>query len=130
MSPAKPAPTTPLTTLKFGELCARILPPGVVNVITDQNDLGAVLTAHPDVAQVAVAVANVPSSSLIGAGVSIPPGSDPTNGTDATLSGAVTGNGLAVKSTLDRFFVTLAGRTNAKPDLSGADGDLFNPFGA
>jgi acyl-CoA reductase-like NAD-dependent aldehyde dehydrogenase len=50
---AKPAPTTPLTTLRFGELCARILPPGVVNVIADQNDLGAVLTGHPDVAQVA-----------------------------------------------------------------------------
>jgi acyl-CoA reductase-like NAD-dependent aldehyde dehydrogenase len=50
---AKPAPTTPLTTLKFGELCAQILPPGVVNVIADQNDLGAVLTAHPDVAKVA-----------------------------------------------------------------------------
>jgi acyl-CoA reductase-like NAD-dependent aldehyde dehydrogenase len=50
---AKPAPTTPLTTLKFGELCARILPPGVVNVVTDQNDLGAVLTGHPDVAKVA-----------------------------------------------------------------------------
>ena len=49
---AKPAPTTPLTTLRFGELCARILPPGVVNVITDQNDLGAVLAAHPDVAKV------------------------------------------------------------------------------
>jgi acyl-CoA reductase-like NAD-dependent aldehyde dehydrogenase len=49
---AKPAPTTPLTTLKFGELCARILPPGVVNVITDQNDLGTVLSAHPDVAKV------------------------------------------------------------------------------
>src|SRR4029077_1081863 len=30
---AKPAPTTPLTTLKFGELCARILPAGVVNII-------------------------------------------------------------------------------------------------
>jgi acyl-CoA reductase-like NAD-dependent aldehyde dehydrogenase len=49
----KPAPTTPLTTLRFGELCARILPPGVVNVIADQNDLGAALTAHPDVAKVA-----------------------------------------------------------------------------
>src|SRR5262245_5605308 len=48
----KPAPTTPLTTLKFGEHCARILPPGVVNVITDQNDLGAVLAAHPDVAKI------------------------------------------------------------------------------
>jgi acyl-CoA reductase-like NAD-dependent aldehyde dehydrogenase len=50
---AKPAPTTPLTTLRFGELCARVLPPGVVNVIVDQNDLGAALTAHPDVAKVA-----------------------------------------------------------------------------
>jgi acyl-CoA reductase-like NAD-dependent aldehyde dehydrogenase len=50
---AKPAPTTPLTTLRFGELCARILPPGVVNVIVDQNDLGTPLTSHPDVAKVA-----------------------------------------------------------------------------
>ena len=50
---AKPAPTTPLTTLRFGELCAEIFPPGVVNVITDQNDLGGALTGHPDVAKVA-----------------------------------------------------------------------------
>jgi acyl-CoA reductase-like NAD-dependent aldehyde dehydrogenase len=50
---AKPAPTTPLTTLRFGELCARLLPPGVVNVITDQNDLGAALTSHADVDKVA-----------------------------------------------------------------------------
>src|SRR5262249_29530538 len=50
---AKPAPTTPLTTLKFGELCARILPPGVVNIIVDENDLGTALTTHSDVAMVA-----------------------------------------------------------------------------
>src|SRR5262249_27613048 len=50
---AKPAPTTPLTTLKFGELCARILPPGIVNIIVDQNDLGRALTSHPDVAKIA-----------------------------------------------------------------------------
>jgi acyl-CoA reductase-like NAD-dependent aldehyde dehydrogenase len=50
---AKPAPTTPLTTLKFGELCARVLPPGVVNIVTDQNDLGDALTGHRDVAKVA-----------------------------------------------------------------------------
>jgi len=49
----KPAPTTPLTTLLFGELCADILPAGVVNIICDENDLGAVLTAHPDVAKIA-----------------------------------------------------------------------------
>ena len=50
---AKPAPTTPLTTLRFGELARSILPPGVLNVITDQNDLGSALTQHPDVAKVA-----------------------------------------------------------------------------
>ncbi|MBP6678445.1 MAG: aldehyde dehydrogenase family protein, partial [Paracoccus sp.] len=35
----KPAPTTPLTTLKLGEIMAGLLPAGVVNIITDQNDL-------------------------------------------------------------------------------------------
>ncbi len=49
----KPAPTTPLSTLKFGELCAEILPPGVLNTIVDANDLGGLLTSHPDVAKVA-----------------------------------------------------------------------------
>ena len=49
---AKPAATTPLTTLKIGELCAGILPPGVINIIADQNDLGSALTGHPDVAKV------------------------------------------------------------------------------
>jgi acyl-CoA reductase-like NAD-dependent aldehyde dehydrogenase len=48
----KPAPTTPLTTLRFGELCAEVLPAGVLNVITDLNDLGNALTSHPDVAKV------------------------------------------------------------------------------
>lgn len=49
----KPAPTTPLTTLRFGEICAQVLPPGVVNIIADLNDLGDALTSHPDVAKVA-----------------------------------------------------------------------------
>lgn len=49
----KPSPSTPLCTLELGAIGARILPPGVLNVITDQNDLGASLTAHPDVAKIA-----------------------------------------------------------------------------
>lgn len=48
----KPAPTTPLTALLFGEICAEMLPPGVVNVIVDANDLGAALTAHPGVRKI------------------------------------------------------------------------------
>jgi acyl-CoA reductase-like NAD-dependent aldehyde dehydrogenase len=49
----KPAPTTPLTTLRFGEICSGILPAGVLNVIVDQNDLGDALSSHADVAKVA-----------------------------------------------------------------------------
>ena len=49
----KPAPTTPLTTLLLGELCADLLPPGVVNILVDDNDLGDRLTRHPDIAKIA-----------------------------------------------------------------------------
>ena len=50
---AKPAPTTPLTTLRFGEICGEILPAGVINVVVDHNDLGDALSSHADVAKVA-----------------------------------------------------------------------------
>ena len=49
---AKPAPTTPLTTLLFAQVANEHLPAGVLNVITDENDLGAELTRHPDVAKI------------------------------------------------------------------------------
>lgn len=48
----KPAPTTPVCALILGEICRDVFPAGVVNVITDANDLGPHLTAHPDVAKV------------------------------------------------------------------------------
>ncbi|RZT42505.1 aldehyde dehydrogenase family protein [Cupriavidus agavae] len=48
----KPAATTPLTTLMFARLVAQLVPGGVLNVITDANDLGGILTSHPDVAKV------------------------------------------------------------------------------
>ncbi|MEX1147964.1 MAG: aldehyde dehydrogenase family protein [Sphingomonadales bacterium] len=48
----KPSPTTPLTALRFCEIIKDILPAGVINIVTDQNDLGALLSRHPDVAKV------------------------------------------------------------------------------
>ncbi len=48
----KPAPTTPLSVLKLGELIADILPPGVINILTDNNDLGPMITAHKDIAKI------------------------------------------------------------------------------
>lgn len=48
----KPAATTPLTTLKLGELIVDALPAGVVNIVTDHNDLGDALSSHPQVAKI------------------------------------------------------------------------------
>ncbi|MBB5685687.1 aldehyde dehydrogenase family protein [Sphingobium boeckii] len=48
----KPAPTTPLTMLRIASLVADILPPGVFNVIADQNDLGQKLAEHPSIAKI------------------------------------------------------------------------------
>ena len=48
----KPSPTTPLATLRIAELVADMAPPGVLNVIADDNDLGTALTAHPDVRKI------------------------------------------------------------------------------
>lgn len=48
----KPAATTPLATLKIAELVKDLLPPGVLNVIADANDLGGELTKHPDVRKI------------------------------------------------------------------------------
>jgi acyl-CoA reductase-like NAD-dependent aldehyde dehydrogenase len=48
----KPAPTTPLSTLKLASLIAGVLPPGVLNVIADAGELGAAMTAHPGIRKI------------------------------------------------------------------------------
>lgn len=48
----KPSPMTPLSTIRLVELINEVLPAGVVNVITCDNDVAAELTTHPDVAKV------------------------------------------------------------------------------
>ncbi|MFC4595737.1 aldehyde dehydrogenase family protein [Sphingobium tyrosinilyticum] len=48
----KPAPTTPVVSLLIGEIAAEIFPAGVFSVLVDNNDLGPLLTSHPDVAKV------------------------------------------------------------------------------
>ncbi|MET7328145.1 gamma-aminobutyraldehyde dehydrogenase [Nonomuraea sp. NPDC005650] len=45
----KPAPTTPMTTVRLAELAAGLLPPGVLNVVVGGNEPGAALVEHPDV---------------------------------------------------------------------------------
>jgi aldehyde dehydrogenase (NAD+) len=50
----KPAETTPLTALAFGEICAEAgLPPGVVNVVTGDGVTGQLVAGHPGIDKVA-----------------------------------------------------------------------------
>ncbi|MGH8997947.1 MAG: aldehyde dehydrogenase family protein [Acidimicrobiia bacterium] len=48
----KPSPFTPLTTLRLGELIAGVLPPGVLNVVSGDDELGAWMTSHPTVRKI------------------------------------------------------------------------------
>jgi aminobutyraldehyde dehydrogenase len=51
----KPSEQTPLTVLRFAELAAEILPPGVLNVITgDGVPVGEGIVKHPDVRMVSL----------------------------------------------------------------------------
>ncbi|HEY1828927.1 MAG TPA: aldehyde dehydrogenase family protein [Acidimicrobiales bacterium] len=43
----KPSPFTPLSTLKVGELLREVFPPGVVNIVSGGDELGAWMTTHP-----------------------------------------------------------------------------------
>ncbi len=49
---AKPAATTPLSTCLLAEIWNEILPPGVFNVICDDNDLGDALSSHPGIEKI------------------------------------------------------------------------------
>jgi aldehyde dehydrogenase (NAD+) len=50
----KPAETTPLSALRFAEICQQAdLPPGVVNIVAGAGATGAAVVNHPDVDKVA-----------------------------------------------------------------------------
>ncbi|MGO9444251.1 MAG: aldehyde dehydrogenase family protein [Thiobacillaceae bacterium] len=112
----KPAPTTPLTALKIGELCAKIFPRGVVNVIVDQNDLGAKLSAHPDIRKISLTGSTATGRKVMSAAAAtlkrltlelggndaaiVLPGSDPAKVAPGLFAGAFMNAGqvcLAIK---------------------------------
>lgn len=50
----KPSMETPLSALRFAELAARVLPPGVLNVVTGRGSVvGDAIVSHPDVPRIA-----------------------------------------------------------------------------
>lgn len=48
----KPSPYTPLTTLRLGELGREVFPPGVFNVLSGLDPLGASIVEHPEISKV------------------------------------------------------------------------------
>lgn len=49
----KPSPNTPVATLRLGELAQEFFPPGVVNVVSGGNELGAWMTEHLGIRKIA-----------------------------------------------------------------------------
>ena len=49
---AKPSPYTPLTSLMVADILKEVVPPGVLNVLSGGNELGAQLAAHPGVRKI------------------------------------------------------------------------------
>jgi acyl-CoA reductase-like NAD-dependent aldehyde dehydrogenase len=60
----KPSPFTPLGTLRMIELISAVLPPGVVNVVTGEDQLGAGLSSHPDVGKI-VFTGSIPTGKKV-----------------------------------------------------------------
>lgn len=63
----KPSPYTPLSTLRFGELTRRVLPPGVLNVIAIDDEHAQALTAHPDVGMITFTGSTTTGTKVMGA---------------------------------------------------------------
>lgn len=66
----KPAPTTPVTTLMLGEIAMDLFPQGVFQTLTDENDLGPLLTSHPDIAYVSFTGSTVTGKKVLSSTVS------------------------------------------------------------
>ncbi|MBT3606157.1 MAG: aldehyde dehydrogenase family protein [Candidatus Latescibacteria bacterium] len=50
----KPSPHTPLSTLRLGEILQDVLPPGVLNVVSGDDELGAQIVAHPSIQKISL----------------------------------------------------------------------------
>lgn len=49
----KPAPSTPLATLRLGEIARSLFPAGVINVLSGGDSLGRAMTTHPAIGKIA-----------------------------------------------------------------------------
>jgi acyl-CoA reductase-like NAD-dependent aldehyde dehydrogenase len=65
----KPSPHTPLTALRIGELLNKVLPPGLVNVLTSEDsaqmNLGALICEHPGINKICFVGSTVTGQKIL-----------------------------------------------------------------
>jgi acyl-CoA reductase-like NAD-dependent aldehyde dehydrogenase len=64
----KPSPFTPLSTLRLVELMNRILPPGVINVVTGGPEVGTHLATHPGIDKIVFTGSSATGRKIMGSG--------------------------------------------------------------
>jgi acyl-CoA reductase-like NAD-dependent aldehyde dehydrogenase len=64
----KPSPFTPLSTLRLVELMNRILPPGVINVVTGGPEVGTHLATHPGIDKIVFTGSIATGRKIMGSG--------------------------------------------------------------
>lgn len=65
----KPSPLTPLSTIRLVELVSSALPPGLVNVVTGLNAIGAAMSAHPGIAKMTFTGSTATGKKVLSAAV-------------------------------------------------------------
>jgi acyl-CoA reductase-like NAD-dependent aldehyde dehydrogenase len=64
----KPAPTTPLSLLRFGEIVKDAAPAGVLQILADDGELGPLISAHPDIAKISFTGSTATGKAIARAG--------------------------------------------------------------
>ncbi|WP_305094310.1 aldehyde dehydrogenase family protein [Prescottella sp. R16] len=63
----KPAPSTPLASLALGHILDKVLPAGLVQVLTGDNDLGQAIVEHPGIEKISFTGSTATGRRIMGA---------------------------------------------------------------
>ena len=124
----KPAPETPLSSLRIAELTAEILPPGVFNVVTGGVEPGAELVRHPGVDFIAFTGSSVTGSKILAvAAERIIPTMMELGGKNASLIFADSNLDKAVNGMLESAFFN-SGQACSGTERILVQREAFRPF--
>lgn len=66
----KPSPLTPLSTIRMIELLNGVLPPGVLNCVTGENEIGAAMSSHPGISKIVFTGSTETGKKIMASGAS------------------------------------------------------------